>query len=87
MKVLLVDDAVFIRMSLKKILQDSKHDFTFVEASSGLEAIDKYKAYKPDLVIMDITMPEMDGITAVQKIKEVDANAKSMQSQRGLLIL
>lgn len=76
MKVLLVDDAVFVRMSLKKILEDSGYGFDFVEASSGTEALEKYKISKPDLVIMDITMPEMDGITAVKKIKEIDNDAK-----------
>lgn len=76
MKVLLVDDAAFIRMSLKKILDESEYDFECLEAANGEEAIRMYKAMSPDLVIMDITMPEMDGITAVQKIKEHDDNAK-----------
>ena len=76
MKVLLVDDAAFIRMSLKKILDESKYDFECLEAANGEEAIRMYKAMSPNLVIMDITMPEMDGITAVQKIKEYDAEAK-----------
>lgn len=76
MKVLLVDDSMSVRMSLKKILDDSEYDFTYVEASTGTEAIREYKRSLPDLVIMDILMPEMDGITAVQKIVEEDKNAK-----------
>lgn len=76
MKVLLVDDAAFIRMSLKKILDESKYEFTYIEAATGSDAIRMYKSSSPDLVIMDITMPEMDGITAVQQIIEYDQDAK-----------
>ncbi|MDD7402581.1 MAG: response regulator [Butyribacter sp.] len=76
MKVLLVDDAAFVRMSLKKILDDSPYDFTYYEAGTGAEALKSYQAYHPDLVIMDITMPEVDGIQAVREIKAVDKDAK-----------
>ncbi|MBU5479447.1 response regulator [Eubacterium sp. MSJ-13] len=76
MKVLLVDDAAFVRMSLKKILNDADFGFEYVEAGDGEEAIEKYKIYSPDLVIMDITMPKVDGITAVERIKEIDSDAK-----------
>lgn len=76
MKVLLVDDAAFVRMSLKKILDDAAFGFEYVEAGDGEEAIEKYKLYSPDLVIMDITMPKMDGIAAVGRIKEIDDNAR-----------
>ena len=76
MKVLLVDDAMSIRISLKQILDDSGYGFTYVEASTGTEAVREYKKSLPDLVIMDILMPEMDGITAVQKIMEEESNAK-----------
>ena len=50
--------------------------FEYIEAGDGENAIEKYKIYSPDLVIMDITMPKMDGITAVGRIKEIDDNAK-----------
>lgn len=74
-KILIVDDAVFMRMKLKDILE--KNGFEVVaEAQNGSEAIEKYKSEKPDLVTMDITMPEMDGVEALKEIKKIDANAK-----------
>lgn len=74
-KVLIVDDAAFMRMMIKDILQ--KNGFEVVgEATNGLEAIDLYNRTQPDVVTMDITMPEMDGIEAVTKIKAADPNAK-----------
>lgn len=76
MKVLLADDAAFVRMSLKKILDESEYDFEYLEAATGIDAVNLYKLHKPDVVIMDITMPEMDGITAVGQIKEIDSGAK-----------
>ena len=73
--ILIVDDAAFMRMMLKDIL--SKNGFDVVgEAENGVVGVDKYKELKPDLVTMDITMPEMDGITAVKTIKEIDGNAR-----------
>lgn len=88
-RVLVVDDAAFMRMMIKDIL--SKNDFEVVgEAGNGLEAIDKYKELKPDLTTMDITMPEMDGITAVKEIKAVDPAAKiimcSAMGQQAMVI-
>ncbi len=72
--ILLVDDAAFMRMMLKDIL--TKSGYTVIgEAENGARAIDKYKELAPKLVIMDITMPEMDGIQAVKAIKAVDAAA------------
>ena len=68
MKVLIVDDAVFMRITLKNIL--SKEGFECFEAASGAEAIARYEEVRPDVVMMDITMPEMDGITAVRAIKK-----------------
>ena len=74
-KVLIVDDAVVMRMMIKGIL--SKHGYEVVgEAQNGVEAVDKYKQLQPDLVIMDVVMPEMDGITAVRQIMSMDPNAK-----------
>ena len=74
-KVLIVDDAAFMRMMIKDILE--KNGFDVVgEACNGLVAVDLYKKEKPDVVTMDITMPDMDGIEAVKAIKEFDPNAK-----------
>ena len=72
--ILLVDDAAFMRMMLKDILV--KNGYNIVgEAENGLQAIEKYKELKPDLTILDITMPEMDGIAAAKGIKEADGDA------------
>ena len=63
-KILIVDDAAFMRMMVKDIL--SKNGYEVVgEAENGMKALEKYQELKPDLVTMDITMPEMDGISAV----------------------
>jgi len=74
-KVLVVDDALFMRVSIKKTLIE--HDFEVVgEAVNGFDAIEKYKELRPDIVTMDITMPELTGIDALKAIMEFDANAK-----------
>lgn len=74
-RVLIVDDAAFMRMMIKDILQ--KNGFEVIgEASNGIEAVDLYKKEKPDVVTMDITMPDMDGIEAVKEIKNFDPAAK-----------
>ncbi|QCX32381.1 response regulator [Caloramator sp. E03] len=74
-KVLIVDDAAFMRMMLKDILTKNGYEIAG-EASNGIKAIEIYKTEKPDIVTMDITMPEMDGIQAVKQIKAIDPNAK-----------
>ncbi len=72
--ILICDDAAFMRMMIKDIL--TKNGYTVAgEAENGVKAIEKYNEVHPDLVLMDITMPEMDGIQALKKIKEADANA------------
>ena len=74
-KILLVDDAAFMRMLIKDVLV--KSGFNVVgEAQDGFEAIEKYKALEPDLIIMDITMPNMDGLTALKEIKKDHPGAK-----------
>ncbi|MGE5628638.1 MAG: response regulator [Solirubrobacterales bacterium] len=74
-KILIVDDAAFMRMMIKDILE--KNGFEVVgEANNGIKAVELYKKEKPDIVTMDITMPDMDGIEAVKAIKEFDASAK-----------
>ena len=72
--ILICDDAAFMRMMIKDIL--TKNGYTVVgEAENGAKAVEKYAELKPDLVLMDITMPEMDGIQALKKIKEADPSA------------
>ena len=72
--ILICDDAAFMRMMIKDIL--SKNGYNVVgEAENGAKAVEKYAELKPDLVLMDITMPEMDGIQALKKIKETDPSA------------
>lgn len=72
--VLIVDDAAFMRMMIKDIL--TKNGYAVVdEAENGIKAVEKYKEHKPDLVLMDITMPEMDGIAALKEIKAADSGA------------
>jgi len=73
-KILLVDDAAFMRMRCSKLL--TEHGYEVAEAENGQEAIAMYQSYRPDLVLMDITMPVMDGITATREIKNIDADAK-----------
>lgn len=74
-KVLIVDDAAFMRMALKSILE--KNGFEIIaEAENGVVGVRRYMEYHPDLVTMDITMPEMDGIEALKKIKAYDPYAK-----------
>ncbi|AYE33455.1 response regulator [Clostridium septicum] len=74
-RVLIVDDAAFMRMMVKDILE--KNGFEIIgEACNGIEAVDIYMKEKPDVVTMDITMPDMDGIEAVKAIKKFDPNAK-----------
>lgn len=74
-RILVVDDAAFMRMMLKDILTKGGYEVVG-EAENGLRAIDRYKELSPDLVLMDITMPELDGIGAVKQIKAIDQNAK-----------
>ena len=72
--ILICDDAAFMRMMIKDIL--TKNGYNVIgEAENGVKAIEKYLELKPDLTLMDITMPEMDGIVALKKIKENDAAA------------
>jgi two-component system chemotaxis response regulator CheY len=88
-RVLIVDDAAFMRMMIKDIL--SKNGYEIVgEAENGAVAVQKFNELRPDLTTMDITMPEMDGITAVKAIKKIDPAAKvimcSAMGQQAMVI-
>ena len=72
--ILICDDAAFMRMMIKDILTKNGYNVAG-EAENGAKAVEKYNELKPDLVLMDITMPEMDGIQALKKIKETDPSA------------
>ena len=89
MRVLIVDDAMFMRMMLKEILSKNGYEVCG-EAANGKEAIDKYIELRPDLVLLDITMPEMDGIEALKKIKMIEPKAKiimcSAMGQQGMVV-
>ncbi len=71
---LVVDDAAFMRMRCSKLL--TENGYQVIEAENGVQAIKQYQANRPDAVLMDITMPEMDGLTALKEIRKIDPNAK-----------
>ncbi|WP_020156245.1 response regulator [Caldibacillus debilis] len=88
-RILVVDDAAFMRMMIKDILV--KNGYQVVgEAADGKQAVEKYRELNPDLVTMDITMPEMDGITALKEIRSFDPDAKivmcSAMGQQAMVI-
>lgn len=87
--ILVCDDAAFMRMMIKDILTKNGYNIAG-EAENGAKAVEKYAEVKPDLVLMDITMPEMDGIAALKKIKEADPNASvimcSAMGQQAMVI-
>ena len=88
-RILIVDDAAFMRMMIKDIL--TKNGYQIVgEAENGMVAVEKYKELKPELTTMDITMPEMDGISAVKEIRDFDPQANiimcSAMGQQAMVI-
>ncbi|HZG59388.1 MAG TPA: response regulator [Anoxybacillus sp.] len=74
-KILIVDDAKFMRMTLSNILKKANHEIVG-EGENGKEAVELYRALRPDVVTLDITMPIMNGLEAVKAIKQEDPNAK-----------
>ena len=88
-KIMLVDDAAFMRMMVKNALTKSGYD-NIIEAQDGAEAVKKYAEEKPDMVFMDITMPNMDGLQALKEIREDDPNAKivmcTAMGQEGMVV-
>jgi len=88
-KILIVDDAAFMRMMIKDILMKNGYDVAG-EGADGIQAVELYKELEPDLVTMDITMPEKDGITALKEIRSINPDAKiimcSAMGQQALVI-
>ena len=88
-QILIVDDAIFMRKMIGDILKKEGYEVCG-EAENGIEAISKYKELNPDLVTMDIIMPDMSGIEAVQEIVKLDSKAKilmvSAMGQQSLVV-
>lgn len=74
-KILVVDDTEFMRMTIRRVLESANFEIV-AEAENGEVAVRKYKTHHPDIVLMDITMPIMNGIEALKEIKAIDASAK-----------
>jgi two-component system chemotaxis response regulator CheY len=88
-KILIVDDAAFMRMMIKDNLKKAGYT-DFIEAGDGEQAVAKYGEEKPGIVILDITMPVMDGIQALHAIRQMDPEAKvvmcSAMGQEGMVV-
>lgn len=89
-KILVVDDAMFMRTMIKNLLKSNAEFEVIGEAENGVEAIQKYKELQPDIVTLDITMPEMDGLEALKEIIKIDSSAKvvicSAMGQQGMVL-
>ena len=86
--ILVVDDAAFMRMMIRDIL--IKDGYVIQEAVNGRDAVEKYQESRPDLVTLDVTMPEMDGIEALTALRAVDPDARvlmvSAMGQQALMM-
>jgi two-component system chemotaxis response regulator CheY len=86
--IMVVDDAMFMRKKCAQVLTDNGH--TVVEAANGTEAVNAYKKQRPDAVLLDITMPDMDGLQALKELLKLDPSARvsicSAMGQQGIVI-
>jgi len=73
-KVLIVDDSAFLRSRLCKLL--GEHGYQTIQAEDGVQAVDMYRTERPDVVLMDITMPNMNGMDALMRIRMQDSQAR-----------
>jgi len=85
-----VDDAVFMRTLIKRMIEEVSNYKVVAEGSNGFEAIERANTYRPDIMTLDITMPDMDGITAVKEIIKVSPNTRiimvSAMGQQSMVI-
>jgi len=72
---MIADDSSSIRLVLEDILSIGEHEVVY-QAENGVEAVEKYFSLKPDILLMDLTMPKKDGLTALKEIKKIDPDAK-----------
>jgi two-component system chemotaxis response regulator CheY len=86
--IMVVDDAMFMRKKCAQVL--TQNGYSVLEAANGLEAVNIYKQSKPDGVLLDITMPDMDGLQALKELLKIDPNAKvamcSAMGQQSMVI-
>jgi len=81
-KILIVDDSRFMRIVFKKLFDDIEDEYMEVigEASNGVEALDAINTLKPDIIILDFTLPDINGITLAKKILDINSDAKIILS-------
>ncbi len=88
-RIVLADDLAFMRMVQKDVLTENGYEIVS-EATNGLEAVERYKELKPDLIVLDITMPDMNGLEAMKKILAIDPRARivicSALGQQNLIV-
>lgn len=88
-RIVIADDASFMRMMIRDILTANGYEVV-AEADNGAAVVERYNEFKPDLIIMDLTMPEVDGIRAIKAIKKIDNEARiivcSAMGQQAMVI-
>jgi two-component system chemotaxis response regulator CheY len=87
-KVLVVDDAAFMRMRCSRVLTEGGYEV--IEAADGAQGVEAYEAKRPDVVLLDVTMPKMDGLAALKEIRRIDPQAKvamvTAMAQQGVVV-
>lgn len=80
MKVLLVDDSTLSRIAMKRILENADvkklAEFELIEATNGIEALEKHRSIQPDIIFLDITMPHLDGVATLSTLRLIDTKVK-----------